>query len=107
LILDNCSSCCGGAFTTLCVQHRIVALSLHTPLTSFKLSICPSSGLRNVCGRGRTRWRNSMFAGVANSFMSAAVPHNIIQTFPGAGISLVVDQRSILCGIDAKEIRSR
>jgi hypothetical protein len=112
LILDNCSAHCGGTFTALCVQHRVVAIYLppHSSHILQTLDLSIFGITKRLLSRAnkmeKLNVQPSRIAGVVNSFMSAAVPHNIIQTFLRAGISLIVDQGLILCCIDAERIQS-
>jgi hypothetical protein len=97
IILDNCSAHSGSEFLEICAEHNLIPIFIppHSSHQVQPLDLCIFGVTKKLIGRlNRLEKMNVQTAHVAqivNSFLAAATPSNIVETFRGAGISLVVD----------------
>jgi hypothetical protein len=104
-IMDNCTSHTGEDIDAICQAHRINIIWL-PPHSSNQLQMLDLS-VFGITKRFIAR-ANRMdpvyiqiehIAKVVNSFMQAAIPINIVQSFKIAGISLINDDGIIRCAV--------
>jgi hypothetical protein len=106
LIMDNCPTHHGHIFAELCQNHGIVPIWLppHASNQLQMLDLCIFGLTKRAIMRAnrleKVNIQTDHIVRVLESFMSAAVPHNIIKSFANGGISLILDgDRVIRCQI--------
>jgi hypothetical protein len=112
LLLDNCPSHHGRPFAELCECHKIVPIWLppHASNQLQMLDLCIFGLTKRAIMRTnrleRVNLQTDHIVRVLGSFMSAAVPQNIVKSFANAGISLIFDDdRVIRCQITPRTTR--
>jgi hypothetical protein len=97
LVLDNCSAHRGPEFLELCSEHNLspVFIPQHSSHQVQPLNLCIFGITKKLIGRlnklEKMNVQTAHIVQLVNTFIAAATPSNIIQTFHSASISLVAD----------------
>jgi hypothetical protein len=105
LILDDCSADNGPGFRQLCKDQNIIPIFLppHPSNQRQTLDLSIFGTTKRIISRANRLEEVPIqifhICRVVCSFLSAAMPINIVQSFNNAGISLVKDSPTILCTV--------